>query len=40
MELEHNPMQVQEVQPPEAMAPVVQPIGPEQLKKFTKVLEK
>ena len=43
MELEHKPTQVQtvpEVQPPEAMEPMVQAIGPEQLKKFTQVLEK
>ena len=43
MELEHNPMQeqaVNKVQPPEAMAPTVQAIGPEQLKKFTQVLQK
>ena len=41
MELERNPMEVQtEVQPPEAMAPTVQAIGPEQLKKFVQVLEK
>ena len=43
MEFEHNPMQEQpvtEVKPPEAMAPTVQAIGPEQLKKFTQVLEK
>ena len=43
MEFEHNPMQEQpvtEVKPPEAMAPTVQAIGPEQLKKFTNVLEK
>ena len=37
MELEQKPM---EVQPPEAMAPTVQAIGPEQLKKFMQVLEK
>ena len=43
MELEHNPMQEQtvtEVKPPEAMAPTVQAIGPEQLKKFTQILQK
>lgn len=43
MELEHKPMQeqaVNKVQPPEAMAPTVQAIGPEQLKKFTQVLQK
>ena len=43
MELEHKPNEVQtapEVQPPEAMAPMVQAIGPQQLKKFTQVLEK
>ena len=43
MEFEHNPMQEQpvtEVKPPEAMAPTVQAIGPEQLKKFTQVLQK
>ena len=40
MELEHKPMQEHEVQPPEAMAPTVQAIGPEQLKKFTQVLQK
>ena len=43
MELENKPMQeqtVNEVKPPEAMAPTVQAIGPEQLKKFTQVLEK
>ena len=43
MELEYKPNEVQtapEVQPPEAMAPMVQAIGPEQLKKFTQVLEK
>ena len=37
MELEHKPTQEQ---PVEAQAPVVQPIGPEQLTKFTQVLEK
>ena len=43
MEFEHKPMQEQpvtEVKPPEAMAPTVQAIGPEQLKKFTQVLQK
>ena len=43
MELENKPMQEQtvtEVKPPEAMAPTVQAIGPEQLKKFTQVLQK
>lgn len=43
MELERKPTEVQtapEVQPPEAMAPTVQAIGPEQLKKFTQILEK
>ena len=43
MELENKPMQgqaVNEVKPPEAMAPTVQAIGPEQLKKFTQVLQK
>ena len=41
MELENKPMEVQTgVQPPEAMAPTVQAIGPEQLKKFMQVLEK
>ena len=43
MELEHKPTQVQtepEVQPPEAMEPMLQTIGPGQLKKFTQVLEK
>ena len=43
MELENKPMQEQpmnKVQPPEAMAPTVQAIGPEQLKKFTQVLQK
>ena len=43
MEFEHNPMQEQpvtEVKPPEAMAPTVQAIGPEQLKKFTQILHK
>ena len=43
MEFEHKPMQEQpvtEVKPPEAMATTVQAIGPEQLKKFTKVLQK
>ena len=43
MEIERNPNQDQlapEVQAPEAMAPMVQAIGPEQLKKFTQVLEK
>ena len=43
MELERKPTEVQtapEVQPPEAMAPTVQAIGPEQLKKFTQILKK
>ena len=41
MELENKPMEVQtEVQPPEAMAPTVQAIGPEQLKNFMQVLQK
>ena len=43
MQLENRPMQEQtapKVQPPEAMAPTVQAIGPEQLKKFDQVLEK
>ena len=43
MELERKPTQgqpVQEVQPPEAMEPMVQTIGPEQLKKFTQILQK
>ena len=41
MELENKPMEVRtEVQPPEAMAPTVQAIGPEQLKKFMQVLQK
>ena len=42
MDLEQKPAEVQttQTQPPEAMAPTVQPIGPEQLKKFTMVLEK
>ena len=42
MELERKPAEVQtsQTQPPEAMAPMVEPIGPEQLKKFTLVLEK
>ena len=41
MELENKPMEVQtEVQPPEAMAPTVQAIGPDQLKKFMQVLQK
>ena len=43
MELENKPMQEQpmnKVQPPEAMAPTVQAIGPEQLKKFMLVLQK
>lgn len=40
MELERKPTEVQTTQPPEAMAPTVQPIGPDQLKKFTLVLQK
>ena len=36
MEMEQTTM----VQPPEAMAPTVQPIGPEQLKRFTQILQK
>ena len=43
MEFENNPMQepaVKDVQPPETMAPAVQAIGPEQLKKFTQILQK
>jgi hypothetical protein len=43
MEFENNPMQekpVNAVQPPEAMAPTVETIGPEQLKKFTQILQK
>lgn len=43
MELERNPNQVrtvQEEQTPEAMEPMAQAIGPEQLKKFTQILEK
>lgn len=43
MELENKPTQgqtVTEVQPPEAMAATVQAIGPEQLKKFTQILQK
>ena len=43
MVLENRPMQEQtapQVKPPEAMAPTVQAIGPEQLKKFDQVLEK
>ena len=43
MEFENNPMQepaVKDVQPPETMAPTVQAIGPEQLKKFTQILQK
>ena len=40
MELERKPTEVQTTQPPEAMTPTVLPIGPEQLKKFTMILEK
>ena len=41
MELENKPMEAQTgVQPPEAMAPTVQAIGPEQLKKFMEILQK
>ena len=41
MELEQRPVvQKPQTQPPEAMAPTVQPIGPAQLKNFTLVLEK
>lgn len=43
MELERNPNQVRTVpeeQTPEAMEPMAQAIGPEQLKKFTQILEK
>lgn len=41
MEIEHKPTQTApEAQPPEAMSPMVQAIGEEQLKKFTQVLEK
>ena len=43
MQLEKRPMQepaVDTVKPPEAMAPTVQAIGPEQLKKFNQILQK
>lgn len=40
MDLEQKTTEGQATQPPEAMAPTVQPIGPEQLKKFMLVLEK
>ena len=42
MELENTSMQqtTPGVRPPEAMAKTVQPVGPEQLNKFTQVLEK
>ena len=41
MELENKPMEAQTgVKPPEAMAPTVQAIGPEQLKKFMQILQK
>ena len=39
MELDHNPMQTEQMQP-DAMANGMQPIGPQQLQKFMQILQK